>query len=201
MNYEIRWDEQMKDMDSEDRYHDYIKNNKIYPRGLFNVSSNPIFNTLSWARRVTTVRHIILTNGDVKKHTIFYDPNNNVVFFETTKGVRHKCDMERKYIQAYLFWTELSSVLLSKVWSQSETRLEQAFPVISWIVKLTNTWNCHYHCNLSSWVRNTDYTLIVILALIFKGIDKYHMNALKIEIKYSYSYIYERFWGWSCGTD
>lgn len=103
MDYEIRWDEHMKDMDNEDRYHDYIKKNKIYPWGVFNATSNPIFNTLSWARRVATIRSIILTNGDVKKNSIFYDQNNNVVFFETTKGVRHKCDMERNYIKAHFF--------------------------------------------------------------------------------------------------
>lgn len=101
MNYDTWWEEQIKDMDNEDNYYEYITNNKIYPWGVFNATANPIFKTLSWARRVATIRHIILTNGNVKKNSILFDQINNVVYFETTKGIYHKCDLERKHIKAW----------------------------------------------------------------------------------------------------
>ena len=54
-----RWRAQLKDMDDEDNEFQFVMRNKIYPNGLFNLTSNPLFSIYSLARRLKAINTIL----------------------------------------------------------------------------------------------------------------------------------------------
>jgi hypothetical protein len=94
---DLIWKQQIRDMDNEDRHHEFAQRNTIYPNELFNLISNPIFYLNPYKRRMAAVRDILLTTGSIKKGTIFYDHHNDVVYFESVKNIQHRCDILNRH--------------------------------------------------------------------------------------------------------
>ena len=45
------WEEQIRELNKDDEMHNYILANKIYPSGLFNLTSCPIYNSYSRSKK------------------------------------------------------------------------------------------------------------------------------------------------------
>lgn len=104
MGVELQWIEQMEDMDEEDRYHEFVMSKKLYPSGLFNLTSNPLFFLRSRSGRISAIRDVLTTEREIKSKSIFYDKANEVVFFETVHNLRHRCDIRSKQIKIKSFY-------------------------------------------------------------------------------------------------
>ena len=99
MDVQKLWALQLQDMEAEDRHHEYIRHNKFYPNGLFNLTSNPFFYLISYRKRIHAIHDVLLNSGQIKKNSIFYDHHNDVVFYETLKNINHRCDMAKKQVK------------------------------------------------------------------------------------------------------
>ena len=74
------WSEQLEDMEKEDTYHGHLLSNKVYPNGLFNLTSNPIFNLYNERRRIKAIVNILEHDDRINRRSILYDRHNHVVF-------------------------------------------------------------------------------------------------------------------------
>lgn len=99
MYFESMWREQMKDMDAEDRKFISMLNKKIYPNGLFNLTSNPLFYIYSLNRKLKAINTILSQEKYVRKEGIYYDTLNNVVYFKAYCNLYHKCDLNTRQVQ------------------------------------------------------------------------------------------------------
>ena len=61
-----RWRAQLKDMDDEDNEFQVVMRNKIYPNGLFNLTSNPLFSIYSLTRKLKAINTILSSERNVK---------------------------------------------------------------------------------------------------------------------------------------
>ena len=104
MDIELKWKEQIKDMDDEDRYHEFIIRHKHYPNGLFNLTSNPMFYLYSRKQRIDAINIILRTDNVIKSNSIFYDKMNDVVFFQTKHNLQHRCDIMTKQVKVYNYF-------------------------------------------------------------------------------------------------
>jgi hypothetical protein len=99
MDVQKLWMLQLQDMEAEDRQHEYIRHNKFYPNGVFNLTTNPLFYLNSYQKRVRAIRDILLTSGHIRKSSIFYDHRNDIVFYETFKNIYHMCDIANQQVR------------------------------------------------------------------------------------------------------
>ena len=93
-----RWRAQLKDMDDEDNEFQFVMRNKIYPNGLFNLTSNPLFNIHSLTRKLKAINTILSSERNVKKKGIYYDMLHHVVYFESKYNLYHKADLNTKQV-------------------------------------------------------------------------------------------------------
>ena len=89
------------EMNDEDEYFDFIRNNMIYPYGLVNLVTNPIFYTYSPPKRVLAVRQILLATGKVNRRTIYYDTRNNIVEFTGLNKLNYIVNFNELKIKVY----------------------------------------------------------------------------------------------------
>ena len=77
---ELKWKERMEDIDYEEEYFIFLRNQIKFPSGLLNLVSNPIFNTFSNSKKIIAIRQILLATGKVLRNSIHYDIINNIVY-------------------------------------------------------------------------------------------------------------------------
>lgn len=90
--------QQMRDMEEEEREQSYLASEKTYPYGLFNLVSNPSFFRFSHARRMKAIRHAL--EGQCTLSTIHYDPQKELVYFYNSSSIYHKCDLRKLQVVA-----------------------------------------------------------------------------------------------------
>ena len=90
--------QQMRDMEEEEREQNYLASEKTYPYGLFNLVSNPSFFRFSHARRMKAIRHAL--EGQCALSTIHYDPQKELVYFYNSSSIYHKCDLRKLQVVA-----------------------------------------------------------------------------------------------------
>ena len=78
-----RWRSQLKDMDEEGDEFQFVMRNKIYPTGLFNLTSNPLFRIYSLTRKLKAINTILSSERNVRKKVIYYDMHHHIVYFES----------------------------------------------------------------------------------------------------------------------
>ena len=93
-----KWNEQIEDMDNEDKYHELVRACKIYPNGLFNLVSNPAFQTVSKPRKLRAICDILQHDTSITKKSIFFDSHSNNVYFVTVHKHLHRCDLNNKQV-------------------------------------------------------------------------------------------------------
>ena len=91
-----RWRAQLKDMDDEDNEFQFVMRNKIYPNGLFNLTSNPFFSIYSLTRKLKAINTILSSERNVKRKGIYYDMHHHIVYFEPKYNIYHKSDLNTK---------------------------------------------------------------------------------------------------------
>ena len=93
------WNEQLKDMENEDTYHEHLLSNKIYPNGLFNLTSNPIFNVYNEKRRIKAIINVMEHDDRINRRSILYDRHSHIVYFLTKDNLFHKVDLHTKQVR------------------------------------------------------------------------------------------------------
>ena len=83
-----RWRAQLKDMDDEDNEFQFVMRNKIYPNGLFNLASNPLFSIYSLTRKLKAINTILS----------YYDMHHHIVYFESKYNLYHKADLNNRQV-------------------------------------------------------------------------------------------------------
>ena len=90
--------QQMRDMDEEEREQSYLASEKTYPDGLFNLVSHPDFFSSPHARRHKAIR--LALEGQCALSTIHYDAQKELVYFYNSSRIYHKCDLRKMQVIA-----------------------------------------------------------------------------------------------------
>ena len=93
-----RWRAQLKDMDDEDNEFQFVMRNKIYPNGLFNLTSNPLFSIYSLTRKLKAINTILSSEMTVKRKSTYYDMHYRIVYFGSKYIMYHKADKNTKQV-------------------------------------------------------------------------------------------------------
>jgi hypothetical protein len=99
-----KWREQQQDMDKEDSYHEWLNLHKVYPTGLFNLVSNPIFYLYPKERRNNAIIQMLENYRRINRLSINYDSVNNAVFFRTSQNILHRCDLVNHQVRTYNYY-------------------------------------------------------------------------------------------------
>ena len=88
--------QQMRDMEEEEREQSYLASEKTYPYGLFNLVSNPSFFRFSHARRLKAIRHAL--EGQCTLSTLHYDSQKDLVYFYNSSRIYHKSHLRKNQV-------------------------------------------------------------------------------------------------------
>ena len=83
------WEEQIRELNKDDEMHNYILANKIYPSGLFNLTSCPIYNSYSRSKKIKAIITILQHYNKIILNTVHVDMNNSIVHFKSTNHLYH----------------------------------------------------------------------------------------------------------------
>ena len=93
------WRRQLEDMDKQDSKQSYHLENKIYPHGLFNLTSNPHFSLFSQKRKLCAIYNVLQNYRPVIKTSIWYLETQGLVLFDTHSGLVHQIDLAKRHVQ------------------------------------------------------------------------------------------------------
>ena len=93
------WEEQLREMDAQDREGHFKMRNKIYPNGLFTLTSNPLFELYSLHRKLKAIYQMLRQQQFVKQDTIYYNDRTKVVFFDTAWGLHQMCTLHDQQVR------------------------------------------------------------------------------------------------------
>ena len=90
--------QQVRDMEEEEREQSYMASEKTYPYGLFNLVSNPSFFSFTHAKRLKAIRQALEVQCTLS--TINYDCQKEMVYFYNSSRIYHKCDLRKMQVIA-----------------------------------------------------------------------------------------------------
>ena len=90
--------QQVRDMEEEEREQSSLASKKTYPYGLFNLVSNPSFFSFPFARLLKAIRRAL--EGQCALSTINYDSQKEMVYFYNSSRIYHKCDLRKMQVIA-----------------------------------------------------------------------------------------------------
>ena len=93
------WEEQVKEMEAQDKADQFKMRNNIYPNGLFNLTSNPLFELYSFHSKLCAINTILRQQRFVKQGTIYYDDRSKDVYFDCAFGLHHRCTLNNQQVQ------------------------------------------------------------------------------------------------------
>ena len=92
------WNEHLEDMRLEEHYHEHMLSKKMFPNGLFNLTSNHIFKLYNEKRRIKAIINIMEHDRNINKRSILYDLRNHIVYFRTKDNLFHKVDLHTRQV-------------------------------------------------------------------------------------------------------
>ena len=90
--------QQVRDMEEEEREQICLASEKTYPYGLFNLVSNPSFFSFPHTRRLKAIRHAL--EGQCTLSTVNYDSQKEMVYVYNSSRIYHKCDLRKMQVIA-----------------------------------------------------------------------------------------------------
>ena len=98
------WEKQIKEIEEEEDYMLNVYRNKIFPYAIYNLTDNGLFNNFSHSKKLKALKSIIDHDRDIRKKSLFYDKEKNIIYFQSRYGIYHKFDIDNKCCHVMPFY-------------------------------------------------------------------------------------------------